>query len=301
MLHNDREKFVQLVTAVSDHTGIDKALIEKDYFVTLFLSRLRVREPLLVFKGDTCLSKCFKLIKRFSEDIDINLEGVGLLTQSRKKLVKKHIIGTIDELDLALSNPEQVNSGMDHNTYRISYPAAFVNASLKQHMEVEPFFIIEAFPTVEMSASSLIYDYLKEKALDAIVSEYGLEPFDIRVQTLERTFVDKVFAVCDYHLNEKTNAQSRHLYDIHKILPHMTLDGGLRSFVEDVRKVREGKRDCPSADKEVSLPGTIERIIAEKTYKNDYDAVTALLLYETVSYDETVRSMRTIADWLKQR
>ena len=61
MLHNDKKRFIQLVTAVSDAGGIDKALIEKDYFVTLFLERLKEREPLLVFKGGTCLSKCFKL------------------------------------------------------------------------------------------------------------------------------------------------------------------------------------------------------------------------------------------------
>ena len=300
MFHDNRERFVQLVTAVSDGSGINKALIEKDYFATLFLGRLKEREPLLVFKGGTCLSKCFGLVKRFSEDIDINLEGVGKLTSSRKKLLKKHILDVINELGLELSNPEQVNSGMDHNSYRISYPTAFADPSLKQHLEVESFFMIESFPTAEMSVSSLIYDYLNENRLSGIITDLGMEPFNVRVQTLERTFVDKIFAICDYYLNGRTNAQSRHLYDIHKILPHVTLGKDMKDFIEEIRKVREGKRDCPSVEKNFPLPETIERIIAEGIYKKDYSAVTSLLLYENVSYDDVTGSVQKIADWLKR-
>ncbi|MCL1904667.1 MAG: nucleotidyl transferase AbiEii/AbiGii toxin family protein [Methanomassiliicoccaceae archaeon] len=84
LLHNDKEKFVQLVDEVSIDRGIKVALIEKDYYITLFLKKLKEKEPLLVFKGGTCLSKCFKLIKRFSEDIDINLDGVSELSHRRR-------------------------------------------------------------------------------------------------------------------------------------------------------------------------------------------------------------------------
>lgn len=62
LLHNDKEKFAQLITDVFNETGVRDPLIEKDYFVTLFLKYLTEREPLLVFKGGTCLSKCFNSI-----------------------------------------------------------------------------------------------------------------------------------------------------------------------------------------------------------------------------------------------
>jgi len=298
-LHNDRERFVQLVEMVSNATGIKIAQMEKDYFVTLFLSRLKEKEPLLVFKGGTCLSKCFKIVKRFSEDIDINLEDIDELSHSRKKLLKKHILDVIDDLNLTLINPEQVRSGRDHNIYKISYPAAFEDPSIKQHLEVESYFMIGSFPVVEMSVSSLIYDHLKEGHIEGTITDSGPEPFNIRVQALERTFVDKIFAICDYHINGKTNAQSRHLYDIHKILPHMTLDEGMKDFVEKIRKAREGKRDCLSAEKGRSLPNMLERIVAENVYKDDYDTITYSLLYETVSYDDVIGSIQKIADWLK--
>lgn len=73
-LHNDKRKFYEAIEAASNYYGIDRSLIEKDYFVTLFLKRASVKIPGLVFKGGTSLSKCHKIIDRFSEDIDLTLD-----------------------------------------------------------------------------------------------------------------------------------------------------------------------------------------------------------------------------------
>ena len=43
----------------------------------------------------------------------------------------------------------------------------------------------------------------------------------MNVQSLERTFIDKVFAVCDYKIQNMMDRDSRHLDDIAKILPKM--------------------------------------------------------------------------------
>ena len=299
-LHNDKERFARNTTAVSKSAGMDPALVEKDYFVTLFLKHLAEKEPLLVFKGGTCLSKCFKLIKRFSEDIDINLFGMEGLSHRRKKEMKYNIVETIDSLELKLFNPEEVRSGRDHNVYKVLYPSIFQSPSLKQHLEIETYFLIGSFPTANMNVTSFIYDYLKERGFDDIISEFGLEPFEVRVQALERTFVDKIFAVCDYHMTGKINGQSRHLYDIHKILPHMTLNDDLKDFVEEVRKVREGKRDCLSAAKDVSLPDMINDVMEKDAYRTDYNERAAPLLYETVAYADIAATMKRIADWLRR-
>lgn len=41
---------------------------------------------------------------------------------------------------------------------------------------------------------------------------------NMQVQSLERTFIDKVFAICDYRLQDMQDRDSRHLYDIAKLL-----------------------------------------------------------------------------------
>ena len=57
--------------------GLNPVVIEKDFWVCWILKQLFTIKELdgrLVFKGGTSLSKCFNLIQRFSEDIDIAVD-----------------------------------------------------------------------------------------------------------------------------------------------------------------------------------------------------------------------------------
>ena len=78
---------------------------------------------------------------------------------------------------------------------------------LNPQLLIETSFIVKSFPEEIKDASSMIYDYLKINGNDETIKKYGLEPFSIRVQTLERTFIDKVFALCDYMLDKKVSKQ----------------------------------------------------------------------------------------------
>lgn len=85
-LHNDRNLFAEVITETNKQTGITRSIIEKDYYVTMILKLLAAKNPEIVFKGGTSLSKCFHLINRFSEDIDITFsEHIG---EARRKKLK---------------------------------------------------------------------------------------------------------------------------------------------------------------------------------------------------------------------
>ena len=62
--------------------GIRSEAVEKDWWVTLALKALFTSKykDYMIFKGGTSLSKCWRLIERFSEDIDIALapEAFGI-------------------------------------------------------------------------------------------------------------------------------------------------------------------------------------------------------------------------------
>ena len=161
MLHNDRELFKQIILLTSETTGIDSGIIEKDYYVTMFLKALVERQPQIIFKGGTSLSKCYKLIKRFSEDIDLNLECETRLTEGQRRHLKENIIATIDEFGFELTNPEKVRSRRDYNKYMIDFPTVFDFAALKQYLIVETSVFLRAYPSKKMEATSFIYDYLK--------------------------------------------------------------------------------------------------------------------------------------------
>ncbi len=57
--------------------GVNEVILEKDYWVCFVLnylfSKCKWKEG-FTFKGGTSLSKCFDLIQRFSEDIDLILD-----------------------------------------------------------------------------------------------------------------------------------------------------------------------------------------------------------------------------------
>lgn len=62
-------------------TGISESVLEKDYWVSFVLEYIFMHEKwknLFTFKGGTSLSKCFGLIDRFSEDIDLVLDWTAL-------------------------------------------------------------------------------------------------------------------------------------------------------------------------------------------------------------------------------
>ncbi|HRY49077.1 MAG TPA: nucleotidyl transferase AbiEii/AbiGii toxin family protein [Candidatus Paceibacterota bacterium] len=68
---------VELFEQTAQQTGFDAVIVEKDFWVCWTLKEL-FRLPAigehLIFKGGTSLSKVFKLIERFSEDIDVSID-----------------------------------------------------------------------------------------------------------------------------------------------------------------------------------------------------------------------------------
>lgn len=97
-LHKNKESFIQAIADTSAYFGIAAALVEKDYFITLILSRLKECASGLLFKGGTSLSKCHKIIDRFSEDIDLTLDEEHF-TQGQRQKLKYIIIDVCKELD----------------------------------------------------------------------------------------------------------------------------------------------------------------------------------------------------------
>ena len=197
ILHKDKDFFDEIIKLASLHYGIEVPIIEKDYYVTLFLLELKKNVPGLIFKGGTSLSKCFKIIDRFSEDIDITLD-VEYWSQGNRKKLKSVIIDICDKLGLKLMNQEDIRSRRNYNCYKIDYLSKYAVPGLNPQLLVETVFINGSFPTEIKQASSIIYDYLKEVGLNELIDRYEMFPFDIVVQKLERTLVDKVFAICDY-------------------------------------------------------------------------------------------------------
>lgn len=296
-LHNDKQKFYEAIEAASNYYGIDRSLIEKDYFVTLFLKKASEKIPGLVFKGGTSLSKCHKIIDRFSEDIDLTLDTEHY-SQSKKRKANKTIIEICDELGLVLENREflEKHSHANYNGYIVEYPVMFPSDSLRPGLKVEMVFIQKTYPDADSTANSYIGEYMKEIGCGDIIAEYDLSPFPIKVQTLERTLVDKVFAICDYYLRGEETRNSRHIYDISRILTKVELNDDLKPLVESVREIRKPNKTSLSAQDGVNVSELLQNIVDTQFYKKDYVNSTGKLLIKPVSYGDAVLTIKKIIE-----
>ncbi len=71
---HERNDFSDLLDILENETGIYAHLIEKDYWVMHVLFGLKKQGFEFELKGGTSLSKGYKIIHRFSEDIDIHIK-----------------------------------------------------------------------------------------------------------------------------------------------------------------------------------------------------------------------------------
>lgn len=295
-LHNDEELFKDVIIAASVDQKRPVAIVEKDYYVTMILKLLAQVEPGCVFKGGTSLSKCHHVIDRFSEDIDITFSNT--LTQGQRKKLKNDIIANISkELDLPIVNWNETKSRRDYNCYIFDYKPIedTTEKNLFSGVKMEVALGTVAFSTEKKLVDSYIYQYLSKENMD-IVREFGIEPFEMTVQSLERTFADKVFAICDYYMEGKVKRHSRHIYDLYMLLPKIILDDAYRELVAEIRNHRARMSICPSAQPGVDVSELLKEIITKEIYRADYKEITTYFQNHPLEYEKAISAIRTIAE-----
>ena len=139
-----------------------------------------------------------------------------------------------------------------------------------------------------------LYRFLKKIDRLDIAEQYDLMPFPITTQAMERTLVDKVFAICDYYLDNKTEKHSRHLYDIHKIYTNMEIPEAFSDLIANIRSLRSELTVCPSAKDGIDINNVLQEIVDTEAYKNDYEEITSGLLFTPLEYDEVINSITEI-------
>lgn len=297
-LHHDKEAFKELIVGAANELSIPTNVIEKDYYVTITLKSLAEKVTDLVFKGGTSLTKCYQLLDRFSEDIDLSYTAEsGKPGESRKKQLKKAIVSTMEEYDFPITNLETTRSRRSYNCYRANYPSMYEQSNvLKPELVVETYVAMLPFPTTKRMVDNYIYRFLcKIDRLD-LTETYDLLPFEITTQTMERTLVDKVFAVCDYYIEGNVERHSRHLYDIHKIVELIGIPEMLTELIPEVRAVRSEVSVCHSAKPDISVSEMLREIVERQIYKEDYESITSGLLFVPETYNNVIESLKKIAD-----
>lgn len=295
-LHNNSKLFSEVLTLTANKLHISEQIVEKDYYLSLTLKALSEQLPFVVFKGGTSLSKCYQVINRFSEDIDITTDIP--LTQGQKQKLKSAIVNIVDDMNLTIINLEQTRSRRDYNRYVISYASvveSFTNA-LQSTVILETTYTTTSFPVNQKYVTSYVQQILFDEAPE-LIKAYSIDPHLMKVQSLDRTFIDKIFAICDYYLQNNTTRHSRHLYDIYKLLPLIKIDNAFKSLVTSVRNERSKSPICVSAKPDINVNTILLDIIDSNVYSDDYNKLTKQLLGENIEYYETILALRKIIDY----
>jgi predicted nucleotidyltransferase component of viral defense system len=211
-------EFSELITLVSKNKNLPVISVEKDYWVTFLLRELvnsKFNEE-IVFKGGTCLSKAWKLIDRFSEDIDLLLietEITKSTTQKGKRLKSlREFVKMLPGWELIQDNRSDL-----YGSFKYSYPLIIKKefpVSISNSILLEPGYRGGVKPHIEKKQiNSILGEELKGKLKD-----YDTEPFEINVLSLERIFAEKLFAITSLFNKGVLNSKTRHIYDTYKLI-----------------------------------------------------------------------------------
>lgn len=256
---SNEQMWKEIIETISLEIKKNRMMIEKDVVQSMFLFELSKSAMPFVFKGGTSLSKAYCLIDRFSEDIDISLSRS--VNQSEKKKIKEDIVNIGKFLNLKLINEDKIKSRFDYNKYIFEYESLFGGKMVE--IIVETNFFEVSYPINKLKINNYVGSFLNNNNNDLNFNFEG-NSFDFEVQSLERTFIDKVFVICDYRIQNMADRDSRHLYDIAKIIPYSNFNEDFKKLVLKVRADKMMSKNNPSANEKYDITLMLKEIMDSK-------------------------------------
>jgi hypothetical protein len=315
------------ITEVEYEDGTRSKAIEKDWWVTLTLKALftsKYKNDLL-FKGGTSLSKCWKLIHRFSEDIDVAIDsavfGVAYQENPSKRFVKQlRRLGcnfTSNELKQELENqfhalgvpngtlkiyaadidPQMPDT--DPQTLFIEYQSLYdKNPYLEDVVKVEVSTRYMKEPSSNILVQSLLNEFFPNDA-------YPETPFEVTSIEPHRTFLEKTFLLHEEFLRPEKKERSakrmsRHLYDLERM---MNTDIVIKALSDDtlyqaIIKHRKHYSMLSWMDYTTLERDKISFLLPTElleAYQNDYNIMKEEMIYrDAPSFDELMKKLNEL-------
>lgn len=220
ILHDDKDAFKALLSAINLQTGIREDIIEKDYYLTLLLGELanNQKDVPAFFKGGTALYKAMGKMIRFSEDIDLTVEVRDCMsnTQAKKRLEKA--ANGYHQLQRTLNKSLESNrKGSITSVYEyIPITSVDTDDQLQRfgYVKVEATSFTVSEPFEPMKISPLLFSEATPEQKQILISQYDVNEFYINTIKLERIFADKILAAEFYYERDLLFDVAKHLFDL---------------------------------------------------------------------------------------
>jgi hypothetical protein len=322
----DKRAYFEVAAA---NLNIMPQLVEKDFWVCWILKVLFSLPEVgshLTFKGGTSLSKCYNVIKRFSEDIDISIERPFLSktkaiepgkdksnkeNQKRLKELQSACKTKIDEVivpslkqavAVALPNKKEWSLALDEEapdgqTVLFTFPHAMmstVESYVKSSVKIEFGARADHWPVETATIVPYIVNVPGERVVEGVA---------VRVLAAERTFWEKatILHMIYYYPSEKNAPprMSRHYYDIYAMADSPIYKRALEN-ISLLKTVAEHKAlffKANWAHYEEATPSGLRLLPRDdqmNSLKNDYRQMQQMFFEEPPSFDQIIEKLRGI-------
>ena len=291
-LHNHKD-FRDLLQILEEETGILPGLIEKDYWIMHVLHGLKQQGFTFELKGGTSLSKGYKIIDRFSEDIDIHITppvAMGV-EENPAKTKDKHIESRKKFYDwlaaeIKIDGIVAVNrdTAFDDKDYYRSGGIRLLYESKTTAIEgVKEGILLEAgFDTVTPNTNLTISYWAFDKAAsNSAIKIADNRAVDITCYHPGYTFVEKLQTIATKFRQEQADGTERpnymrQYYDVACLLNNNEVQQFLGTEDYQVHK----KKRFPKADYEISIAENEAFLLSapglKETFKRRYEKTKKL-------------------------
>ncbi|MCL2132532.1 MAG: nucleotidyl transferase AbiEii/AbiGii toxin family protein [Lentimicrobiaceae bacterium] len=316
----DNEK-VELINQMHEDTKLPQVIIEKDLWVTIVLRALFALPYAenLSFKGGTSLSKCYNLIERFSEDVDIAINReffgflgdtftIGQISNKLRKATCKFIRNSL-QYDLAR---QMETSGIPSDLFSVTMNITPVTTVDPEKVFVEYKSVFNASPYIkntvvlEIGGRSMKEPLQKveiQSFIDKHFSQasFAEKSFEINVVVPERTFLEKVCLLHEEFSKPservRVERMSRHIYDLAKMIDTPIAENALKNkeLYQSIIAHRRMFIAMQGFDYDTLNPKTINIIPPESVielWKEDYEKMQRTMIYgKPLSFSDIIEQI----------
>ncbi len=317
------EEKLSILEALNIRLKLDKPSIEKDWWVTMVLRAIFASEYALYlsFKGGTSLSKCFNIIDRFSEDVDIaiNHEFLGFSGELSKTQVSDRLrrasCSFVREVLPAEITRQMVALGIAESEFEVRVNVTSVTTTDPEVIEVHYKSVFEdvgyvlnkvlieisgrsmSEPTESIEVRSMIGEALPH-------THYAGSKFSLTAVSPKRTFLEKACLLHEEFAQTtrvvRTNRMSRHIYDLERLVAKGVADEALAD-TELYKAVIEHRRKfigLKGFDYDELLPQNISFVPPADTleqWRADYRAMQHTMIYgESLDFDTLIERIKEL-------
>lgn len=250
-LHENKSLFRDAIRFTADKMNMRDIYIEKDYWVTYALKIIFNNEigKETIFKGGTALSKCYRIIERFSEDIDL----VVLRREDESDSKMKNKLRKVNDV-VNIVLPEVEIQGITNKKGMNRKTAHIYNKEFEgNYGQIKDVIVLESTwfgknnpPYIIKPITSFIGNMLLDNNQKKMAEDNGLLSFEIQVLRPERTICEKIMSLVRFSYEENAidmlKKKVRHIYDLHQLLKQKELNMFFKStsFKDMLINVAEG-------------------------------------------------------------